>query len=218
MNRNHAADATLHDAETYEGDCDIDYVAIATSMPEVMPEILVDYAAFDEHAPVICQLYAKKTLRKSKPADGPRGLLPRSLHHHYDMAVQEADVIKLGTLPSTDAIVEILDLARMLRDDPRWAIMRRMVVNEELSNYLCLYQNGVVSLSNPLFIVDVTSTGVSIMEAPEHDKNYGCSFHVTIDDEAKRMTLLCRIDRLRLKGATHRFKLLAAACFDCRLG
>ena len=41
---------------------------------------------------------------------------------------------------------------------------------------------------------------------------------VKIDDASRMISLLTRMDKLRLSSARQRLKLLAAATFNCRLG
>ena len=44
------------------------------------------------------------------------------------------------------------------------------------------------------------------------------SFNISVNERERAITLLTRMDRLRLTSARQRLKLLAAACFSCQLG
>ena len=76
-----------------------------------------------------------------------------------------------------------------------------------------------VSLDFPLLCAEVSSCNMFIAGIPpEEERGYAGSFNISVNERERAITLLTRMDRLRLTSARQRLKLLAAACFSCQLG
>lgn len=76
-----------------------------------------------------------------------------------------------------------------------------------------------MSLDYPLLYSEVTSCNLLVSGVPPLDnQRYSGTFSVKIDDASRMISLLTRMDKLRLSSARQRLKLLAAATFNCRLG
>jgi hypothetical protein len=137
--------------------------------------------------------------------------------------MNEFEVTKLGTRPNVVTLLELLDArASKVNDYPGdngWDILIRMLVTEEISNYLGMLHTGAVSLDYPLLYSEVTSCNLLVSGVPPLDnQRYSGTFSVKIDDASRMISLLTRMDKLRLSSARQRLKLLAAATFNCRLG
>ena len=188
------------------------------SLP-VMPDF---HNQLNEHTPVICQLLARKALsRPARPTTEPP--LPASMRRLHELAVQEFEALRIGTLPNVRTLHDLLEARRCKRADAPgengWDIMIRMLVTEEVSNYLGLLQPGSVSLDFPLLCAEVSSCNMFIAGIPpEEERGYAGCFNISVNERERAITLLTRMDRLRLTSARQRLKLLAAACFSCQLG
>ena len=137
--------------------------------------------------------------------------------------MNEFEVTKLGTRPNVVTLLELLDARESkVNDYPGdngWDILIRMLVTEEISNYLGMLHTGEVSLDYPLLYSEVTSCNLLVSGVPPLDnQRYSGTFSVKIDDTSRMISLLTRMDKLRLSSARQRLKLLAAATFNCRLG
>lgn len=126
---------------------------------------------------------------QAKTQTDPARKLPSSMTRLYELAMNEFEVTKLGTRPNVVTLLELLDA-------------RESKVNDYPGD------NGWDILIRMLV------SGVP----PLDNQRYSGTFSVKIDDASRMISLLTRMDKLRLSSARQRLKLLAAATFNCRLG